>query len=67
MADIVDDANKNEDKVLKIRLDNREKFTKWDGLPRECSECSELIDPRRLKSINATICVACASLDEMKR
>ena len=65
--DVVDSAEKHEAMARKIANDNRVKFTEWDGLSRECENCLDMINPERLKAINAKLCVRCADLEEKRR
>ena len=65
--DVVDSAENNEAMARKIANDNRVKFTKWDGLSRECENCLDMINPERLKAINATLCVRCKTIEDKRR
>lgn len=65
--DVFDAAEKQEEMARQMAIDNRVKFDIWDGLSRECENCLDLINPARLKAINAKLCVRCADLEEKRR
>ena len=67
MADIAEQAEQQEALARKIAHDNRVRFTEWDGLSRECENCLDLINPERLKAINAKLCISCADREEKRR
>ncbi len=64
MPDFADQAEIQEQLARQIAIDGRVQSGKWDGLPRECSECFNLINDLRLEAINATLCITCASINE---
>ena len=65
--DVFDAAEKQEEMARQMAIDNRVKYGTWDGLSRECNNCLDLINPERLKAINAKLCVRCADLEEKRR
>ncbi len=67
MPDLADQAEIQEQLARQIAIDNRVQNGKWDGLPRECYECFNLINDLRLKAINATLCITCASINEKNK
>ena len=60
MPDIADKGNDQMQAQLDMAERGRVQYGKWDGKPRECQKCGEMINPRRLESINAVVCVECA-------
>lgn len=46
-------------KHLELRLENRIKYSEWDGNPRQCKSCGKLVEEVRLKLLNATQCSKC--------
>lgn len=67
MSDVIDDANDKQEQILDAHIENRVRFTEWDGLDRECESCLNMIDPRRLAAVNATTCITCQDNEERKR
>lgn len=65
--DTIDAGCKQEEDFRRFTLDNRVKYGTWDGLSRECANCLDLINPERLKAINAKLCVVCADREEKRR
>lgn len=65
--DVFDAAEKQEEMARQMAIDNRVKFDIWDGLSRECVNCLDLINPERLKAINAKLCILCADKEEKRR
>lgn len=64
--DLLDQADINSNQILEAQIANRERFTKWDGKPRECEDCLNNIPTERLRAINADTCVHCAERRERK-